>query len=138
MTNNPSENRSTFYWEAFVPKITPTVGRVVLFHPGAGDSIYISGQQPLAAQIACVHDDNCITLGVLDGEGNHHARKHVKLLEDGEVVVATSEYCYWMPYQLGQAAKTAEAEAKVQPEPRDPPAAGPNNPNNVHPDAQSE
>lgn len=89
--------------------IKPTVGRVVWFYK------YSSGQGhkgPLAAHVAKVYDDTCVNLMVIDEGGTPRSETSVLLVqEDGEA--PTSDYCTWMPYQKGQAAKTEQLEAQV-------------------------
>lgn len=94
--------------------IKPTVGRVVWYYKDG--AAQMSAGQPCAAQIAYVHSDTCINIGYLDENGNHHNATSVRLLEDREPVAESMHFpfCTWMPYQVGQAAKTDEAEAALQ------------------------
>mgnify|MGYP001100203627 CR=1 FL=1 len=86
--------------------IKPTVGRIVLFTPDKNDPLTRNGNEPLAAIVACVHSDSCVNLGVIDAQGNNVSRTSVPLIQDGDPKPSTGYYCEWMPYQLGQAAKT--------------------------------
>ena len=93
--------------------IKPTVGRVVWYWPTSADREdrrSISGQ-PFAAQICGVHSDTCVNLGITDAEGRYFTRASIPLKQTprgiGEDGCAT-----WMPYQLGRAAKTEQAEAE--------------------------
>jgi hypothetical protein len=86
--------------------INPTVGRVVLFHPDAPHD------QPFAATIAYVHSDRMVNLSVIDANGFQFSKNSVTLIQDDDAYPA--EYCEWMPYQKGQAAKTEALESKLQ------------------------
>jgi len=92
--------------------ITPTVGRVVWYHPASNDFtpgfIHPVDGQPLAAIVARVVDDGCVNLTVFDAAGVPWSRQYVPLIQEGEDVPADG-YAEWMPYQKGQA-KKAEAE----------------------------
>lgn len=94
-------------------RITPTVGRVVWFTPGASDDIPRNGDRPLAAIVANVWSDSCVNLAVFDANGVSHSRTSVYLLQGGDDPPAGSPYCEWMPYQKGQAAKTEALEARI-------------------------
>lgn len=89
-------------------RIQPTVGRVVLFHPGAtppaGFSMPAEAGEPCDAHICHVNDDDTLNLAVFDAVGAHHAITNVPLSQNGEAP-ADRPYCTWMPYQRGQAAK---------------------------------
>lgn len=84
--------------------ISPTVGRIVWF--------YHSGEpeNPMAAIVVKVHDDRLVNLCVFTHESHPHPRPHVVLLQDNDKPGERSEWCAWMPFQQGQAAKY-EAEA---------------------------
>lgn len=101
------------------PKIEPTVGRVV--H-------YVKDGAVLAAIVAAVHSDECVTLSVIDANGNprgvgfvQHEDAIVTIKDDESGLVtspahATGDGCWrWMPYQLGQAAKTEAVIAAAKP-----------------------
>jgi hypothetical protein len=90
--------------------IIPTVGRVVHYYP-YGKTQVNSSEQPCAASIAHVHPDGTINIGYLDSNGEHHYALGVRLMQDGEPFPESGErFCCWMPYQVGQAAKTEQAE----------------------------
>jgi hypothetical protein len=78
--------------------ISPTIGRVVLFHPANPHD------QPFPALVAYVHSDRMVNLAVFDSNGNPFGKTSVQLLQDGD---PTPDWCYceWMPFQKGQAAK---------------------------------
>jgi len=92
--------------------IKPTVGRVVWYWP-SGKAEKELGAQPLAAQIAFVHDDHCINIGYLDRNGFAYAATSVPLVQEGDEMIPTGPFCEWMPYQKavasGQQAPTLHA-----------------------------
>jgi hypothetical protein len=94
-------------------KILPTVGRVVWFTPSrlTGDYgfTHIDSRKPLAAIVSHVFSDELVNLSVFDSNGVSHSRTSVKLVQAGEAKPEHGYFCAWMPYQVGQAAKHAEA-----------------------------
>lgn len=90
--------------------ITPTPGRIVWYHPAQNDGMSTLYEQPLAAIVCCVWDDRRVNLSVFDANGNSHSRKDVTLVQPGDEK-PNGSYAEWMPYQLGQAAKTEAALA---------------------------
>lgn len=108
--------------------IKPTVGRVVHYVPKGPDSddpemvLAIEAGRPLlAAIVAKVHTDDCVTLAYVDENRTIHSAAHVlheeaapylEVDEDtGEAHQVTPcregrDFWRWMPYQVGQAAKT--------------------------------
>lgn len=92
--------------------IKPTVGRVVWYRPCASDPFNGSDGQPLAAIVTHVWNDRMVNLGVFDPNGFVHGVTSVTLAQEGDEA-PTARYCEWMPYQKGQAAKTASLEAKL-------------------------
>jgi hypothetical protein len=93
--------------------IKPTVGRVVWYHPNG-----VIASQPHAALITYVWSDTCVNLAIFDREGHLYQRSSVTLLQDGELV-PQDNYAEWMPYQLGQAAKTEALTKKLGDLPED-------------------
>ena len=86
--------------------ILPTVGRVVWFY------VYSPGQGhkgPLAGHVAKVHGNYCVNLMVINEDGVPSSRTSVRLIQEGDEVPET-DYCCWMPYQMGQAKKYEELE----------------------------
>lgn len=90
-------------------KIVPTVGRVIWYRADAGD--HLQGhkvgeepQQPLAALVVAVHDDETVNLTVFDANGGSHGRTNIHIQQEGEET--SGNYAEWMPFQKGQAAKT--------------------------------
>lgn len=89
--------------------ITPTPGRVVWFYPAEHDGIGRLGGQPLAAIVAGVHNDRLVNLAVFDAYGNTQQRSNVPLVQPSDANrPAGGAWAEWMPYQIGQAAKTQE------------------------------
>lgn len=98
--------------------IKPTVGRVVWFYPALNSAeqgfCRVSDGEPLAAIIARVWNDRLVNLTVFDANGVPHSRTSVQLVQDGDLANPNGYYAQWMPYQQGQAQKTAIAEAALQ------------------------
>lgn len=92
--------------------IKPTVGRVVWFYPGQTERGSDGSGQPLAALIAYVHSDTCINLAIFDRSGIAFNRTSVELWQ-GEGEAPAHSHAAWMPYQLGQQAKTEQAEKQL-------------------------
>jgi hypothetical protein len=86
--------------------IKPTVGRVVLYYPAPG-----APEQ--AAIVAGVVAEDHVNLTVFNHDGKTQPERGVRLVQAGEAPPPTGHYCGWMPYQLGQAAKTEAAEKKA-------------------------
>jgi hypothetical protein len=91
--------------------IKPTVGRVVWFYSGTAHPM--AEQQPMAAIIVKVLDDHCINITRFNEVGDAKGYISVPLIQENENAPAIGFYCTWMPYQLGQAAKTEQAECKA-------------------------
>lgn len=83
--------------------ITPTVGRIVWYHP-KGE---LPHAQPFAAIIAHVWSDTCVNLAIFDANGKPMSAPptSVLLVQEGQEVPSGGHYCEWMPYQKQQAAK---------------------------------
>jgi hypothetical protein len=97
--------------------ITPTNGRVVWYTPCERDTAGEDGMKhfgaPLTAHIVAVWGDRMVNLTVFDGCGTPFRRLSVTLVQPGDPKPESGRYCEWMPYQMGQAKKTEEAEAKL-------------------------
>lgn len=91
--------------------IKPTPGRVVWYYPSTNDELTTLNDQPLAAHVAAVHADGAVNLAVLDAYGTWHRRQRVAL-HDSFDETSGGGYAAWMPYQLGQAAKTEAVTAQ--------------------------
>lgn len=102
--------------------ISPTVGRMLWFWPNPRDPrSKDAGTQPLAAQVAHVNEDGTVNLGVLTATGNWTEARRVLLVQGDEPVPVYLNYATWMPYQIGQAAKTEQAEKELAARPWTPP-----------------
>lgn len=87
--------------------IKPTIGRVVWFHPGlafaeANNIAFGDPEQPLAATIAFVINDQMVNLSAVDQNGKQFNVTSVPLMQD-DTDFKISYYCEWMPYQKEQA-----------------------------------
>jgi hypothetical protein len=95
--------------------IKPTVGRVVWFYKYNS----VTGHQgPLAAHICKVWGDRLVNLMVIGEEGVPYAETSVLLLQDDApagMPPPQGNYCCWMPYQQGQAAKAEALEKQLAP-----------------------
>jgi hypothetical protein len=75
-----------------------------------------SAQPICAAIIARVLDGNDaghVNLAVFDGNGVAVSRLKVPLIQDGQTAPQDGDWCEWMPYQKGQAAKTEALERRL-------------------------
>lgn len=88
--------------------IKPTVGRVVYFHQYGVDD----DSEPWAAIIAHVHSDRLVNLMVVTPQGATAMRLCVELVQEGEPP-KDSAFARWMPYQIGQAARTDDLISKA-------------------------
>jgi hypothetical protein len=91
--------------ETTMPFISPTIGRQVHVYRGMSD-------QPEPASICYVHNERMINVGGFNGAGLPFSLTSIPLLQDDEPRPerpCDHPYACWMPYQLGQAAKTEEA-----------------------------
>ena len=97
--------------------IKPTVGRVVHYTPHPGDSEIVRSQSgKLAALIVEVWSDQYVNLCVFQANGTTIAKTSVLLLQadNDPEAYANYDFCEWMPYQKGQAAKTEELEKELK------------------------
>lgn len=99
--------------------IKPTVGRVVYYKPDSTSLMDSSMEetvdgQPLRADIIAVHSDVSVNLSVTDSVGQTHVRIGVFFAHNtADETTPDGGYAYWMPYQLGQAAKTEAVQAEA-------------------------
>lgn len=87
--------------------IAPTVGRSIHYHPAADHPDH---GQTLVALIAKVNPDGTLNLAIFDSCGHHFSRQRVALIQCDDATPEGMQYCTWMPFQVGQASKTEEAE----------------------------
>lgn len=94
-------------------KIQPTVGRIVLYTPDDSDLAARKGQ-PYPAVVTHVHSDDNVNLFVFPddtfGLFGSRVTTLTSVLYDQGGAPGTWR---WMPYQLGQAAKTQELENRL-------------------------
>ena len=98
-----------------MPRIEPTIGRVVWFWPRtymATDSGNLGKDQPYTAQVCFVHKNGAINVAGYRHDGTHFTAQSVHLVQDGDEA-PEGPYAEWMPYQKGQAAKTEQLEKQV-------------------------
>lgn len=86
--------------------ILPTVGRIVWYR----NETNLEGQ-PHAAIVTFVHSDRMVNLAVFDYNGKTFPATSVTLIQEGDPHTVT-EFCEWMPYQIGQAKRHANEESK--------------------------
>lgn len=93
-----------------MPKITPTIGRVMLYHPTGPESLRL-GTESLASIVVYVHGaGESVNLAVFTRSGKTFSRLNVPVVQ-GDEPVPDHSYAAWMPYQLGQAAMTLRASS---------------------------
>lgn len=98
--------------------ITPTPGRIVHFYPQPHEGMHQihapgGGLQPLAAMVVGPWSDTMVNLVIWDANGVSHLRTSVPLVQPGATAPGGQSYCAWMPYQVGQAAKTEALQEKL-------------------------
>jgi hypothetical protein len=89
--------------------IKPTIGRVVWYWQPSTVPL----AQPQAALIAWVHSDTLVNLAAFWADGEAYGVKNVPLYQ-GDGDRPGGEFCEWMPYQIGQAAKELQP-VRIQP-----------------------
>lgn len=90
--------------------IKPTIGRQVWFWRYGAEPLDHNAQ-PEAATVVYVHADTLVNLQVLDHEGAARSETSVRLKQPEDSVWGPP-YAEWMPYQVGQAAKTDQLEGR--------------------------
>jgi len=90
--------------------ITPTIGRIVWYYPAG-----YADRPPLAAIVTCVWSDTCVNLAIFDRNGNAmpNPPTSILLVQDGNERPSGGNFCEWMPYQKGQAAKAESLEKQI-------------------------
>ena len=86
--------------------ISPSIGRVVWFHPSKSEDQPLR-DQPYAALVTYVWSDTMVNLAVFDQSGVPFSATSVWLLQDEEARISKelATLAEWMPFQNGQAAK---------------------------------
>lgn len=101
-----------------VKVIKPSVGRVLLYYParshGSMSGFRFVPGQPHAAVVCFVHSDRMVNVISFDQNGAQRPRTSVRLVQPGETVPAEDDYCQWVAYQVGQAAKPDDVVAKLE------------------------
>ena len=82
--------------------IQPTVGRVVLYHPGESDPEVIRFEKnPVPAIVTHVWHERMVNLVVFDANGASRGRTSVELHQPEDTPVLHGGFwCEWMPYQV--------------------------------------
>lgn len=94
--------------------ITPTVGRVVHYWRANEKPERNVLEDPCAAIITRVFGPQMINVVVFSPEGVPTGRTSIWLKQEGgEPIDEQAEHCTWMPYQVGQAAKTEQLERRL-------------------------
>jgi len=86
--------------------IEPTVGRIVWFYKRVVDGAH---EGPFAAIVAKVWSDRLVNLSVFSGTGVHYSDCNIALVQPGDDI-PDSDYCAWMPHQIGLSMQPAEQE----------------------------
>lgn len=98
-------------------KIKPTVGRVLLYTPHASSVYYPRQLAAIVTDVPESQDEfDYVNVAVFTPDAALFPALAVRLVQAGEENNLRGNFCEWMPYQLGQAAKTeaviAEHEAQ--------------------------
>lgn len=95
--------------------ISPSNGQIVWYTPAHDhmDATQHDPLRPLAAMIVHVWGDRMVNLAVFNSDGHQTARTSVILLQDDDPKPKAGRFCEWMPFQLGQARKTEEAQERA-------------------------
>lgn len=88
--------------------IKPTVGRVVWFRHLVDAPSGHDASQPCDAHVLKVNEDGTVNLMVFGQMGGITPFLGVVLRQEGEAL-PQGNYCEWMPYQVGQAAKEKDS-----------------------------
>jgi hypothetical protein len=93
-----------------MPRIEPTLGRIVHYEPHPGDPGYNVSPETRAAIIAGINEDGTVNLAVFDRYGRYSAITSVRLVQDNEIPPETG-YAHW-PVIQPEPASDAIAIAK--------------------------
>ena len=85
--------------------MTPTIGRIVLFHPTPGIT--------RAAIVAYVHSDTMVNVAVFDNNGETFGQTSVQLVAPGQPTPEFGMYCEWPAHPVEKAAAPAAAAAQA-------------------------
>lgn len=94
--------------------IEPTVGRVVHFHIAgiAPPGFTTNPSNTYKADVAAVLSARLVNLLVVDSDGKPWPMQNIPLRQP-EDEAPLGNYCEWMPYQKGQAARTEQLEKQL-------------------------
>lgn len=96
----------------------PTVGRVMWFRPNGIHREHftvLDHEQPCSAQVTYVYNDGRVNLMVSDHNGVTWPFANVVVVQPEEPKPEPgTPFVVWMPYQLGQAAKTEDLTPRVE------------------------
>jgi hypothetical protein len=74
----------------------------------------MDGTEHVHAAIVCfVHSDRMVNLAVFDSNGEFHPKTSVPLVQPEDEAKPSTPHATWMPYQVGQAAKTEELQKEL-------------------------
>lgn len=91
--------------------IKPTVGRIIWVRNRPGS---INSVQPEAGQVVFVHGNQSVNVVGHDGNGTPFVLMSLYLAQEGiPLPFEGMLHAEWMPYQVGQAAKTEELEKRI-------------------------
>jgi hypothetical protein len=91
--------------------ITPSLGRIVLFHPFP-EVDRLPDYQPHPAIVTFVHSDRAVNLAVFNSAGGHYPRENVQFLQDAEnPPKGTREWAEWAPDGTAEGKARAEIRA---------------------------
>ena len=90
--------------------IEPTVGRILYLWPSASEKA--RNGEPIAAIVSAVVNDSRVTVTAFPASGPR-VYENIQLVHPDDTYPVAGPFCEWMPYQIGQAAKTEELQAKL-------------------------
>lgn len=91
----------------------PTIGRVVYYRHGT-EGPFAGSEDYVAAMVCWASEDGkTVNLLTVSHDAVPRGFTDVPFVQDGERTPENGRYAHWMPFQVGQAAKTQEAEGKL-------------------------
>ncbi len=107
------------------PLIPPVIGRMVHVYAQPGIMVCADHQttprnlivregHPLAGQICYVWSDRMVNVRVIDHDGHAFGLTSVRLLQEGDEPSGEPMFATWMPFQIGQAAKTEQLQEQLR------------------------